>query len=167
MADRKETDSTTATPNALATFCAAAQTNDVDAMVGALSPDVELLSPLIGRMIFRGTTDLRILLGAAFGCLRGLRWQEVVSDGQTCVAVSEARVAGLRISDAMVIELDDAGRITRIRPHLRPWLAITAFALWLGPKLARHPGVIRRALENHRDRASADAATDAKVARSH
>jgi hypothetical protein len=151
MTDHNKTDSATATPNAVATFCAAAQTNDVDAMAGVLSPDVELLSPLIGRMIFRGTTDLRILLGAVFGCLRDLRWQEFVGDGQTCVAVSEARVAGLRISDAMVIELDDAGRIARIRPHLRPWLATTAFALRLGPKLARHPGVVRRALGSQRD----------------
>ncbi|HUB54024.1 MAG TPA: nuclear transport factor 2 family protein [Mycobacterium sp.] len=153
MTERKETDGTTATPDAVAIFCAAAQTNDIDAMVGALSPDVELLSPLFGRMIFRGTTDLRILLGAVFGGLRGLRWREFIGDGQTRVAVSEARVAGLRISDAMVIELDDAGRIARIRPHLRPWLAITAFALRLGPKLARHPGVIRRALGKQRERA--------------
>lgn len=138
-------------PDAVATFCAAAQTNDVDAMVDMLSPDVELPSPLFGRMIFRGTTDLRILLGAVFGGMRGLRWQEFIGDGQTCVAVSEARVAGLRINDAMVIELDDAGRIARIRPHLRPWLATTAFAMRLGPKLALHPGVIRRALGNQRD----------------
>jgi hypothetical protein len=151
MTDSKETDSAAATPDAVAAFCAAAQTNDVDAMVGALSPDVELLSPLFGRMIFSGTTDLRILLGAVFGCLRGLRWQEFIGDGQTRVAVSEARVAGLRISDAMVIELDHAGRIARIRPHLRPWLATTAFALRLGPKIAGHPGVIRRALGNQRD----------------
>jgi len=146
MTDHRKTDGTTATPDAVATFCAAAQTNDVDAMVDALSPDVELPSPLFGRMIFRGTNDLRILLGAVFGGLRGLRWQEFIGDGQIRVAVSEARVAGLRINDAMVIELDDAGRIARIRPHLRPWLATTAFALRLGPKLALHPGVITRAL---------------------
>jgi hypothetical protein len=152
MTDSRETDSTAATPDAVAIFCAAAQTNDVDAMVGALSPDVELLSPLFGRMIFRGTNDLRVLLGAVFGCLRGLRWHEFIGDGQTRVAVSEARVAGLRISDAMVIELNDAGRVTRIRPHLRPWLATTAFALRLGPKIARHPGVVRRAIANHRER---------------
>jgi hypothetical protein len=151
MTDHKKTDSTTATPNAVATFCAAAQTNDVDAMVGALSPDVELPSPLFGRMSFRGRNDLGILLGAVFGCLRGLRWQEFIGDRQTRVAISEARVAGLRINDAMVIELDDAGRIARIRPHLRPWLATTAFALRLGPKLARHPGVVRRALGSQRD----------------
>jgi hypothetical protein len=142
------------TPEAIATFCAAAQANDVDAMVGALSPDVELLSPLFGRMVFQGTNDLRILLGGVFGSLRGLQWQDLVRDGQTCVAVSQARVAGLRINDAMVIELDDAGAIKRIRPHLRPWLATTAFALGLGPKIARHPGVVWRALKSHGDAAA-------------
>lgn len=45
----------------------------------------------------------------------------------------------------MVLELSD-GLITRIRPHLRPWLALTVLALVLGPKVGRHPGVVRRAL---------------------
>jgi hypothetical protein len=60
--------------------------------------------------------------------------------------VSDARIAGVTITDAMVLELDDAGLIVRIRPHLKPWPAITLFALLLGPKIARHPGVLRRAL---------------------
>lgn len=43
-------------------------------------------------------------------------------------------------------ELADDGRIKTIRPHLRPWLALTLFALVLGPKVARHPGIVLRAL---------------------
>jgi len=46
----------------------------------------------------------------------------------------------------MVLELDDAGLIVRIRPHLRPWLAITLFALLLGPKIARQPPLSYAAL---------------------
>jgi hypothetical protein len=42
--------------------------------------------------------------------------------------------------------LSGNGRIRRIRPHLRPWLGLTGFALLVGPRLARHPGVILRAL---------------------
>ena len=38
------------------------------------------------------------------------------------------------------------GRIRRIGPHLRPWLALTLFALVLGPKVGRRPGVVWRAL---------------------
>jgi hypothetical protein len=48
----------------------------------------------------------------------------------------------------MAFDLDDEGRISRIRPHLRPWLATTLFALLLGPQVARHPRVVWRALRN-------------------
>jgi hypothetical protein len=136
------------TVDAVATFCDATRANDVDRIVSTLAPDAELLSPLSGRMVFRGRDDLRVLLGAVYGGLSGLTWREVIGDGATRVAVSDGRIAGVTITDAMVLELDDAGLILRIRPHLRPWLAITLFALLLGPKIARHPGVVRRALRH-------------------
>ena len=127
-------------------FCEAARLNDIDGMIGALAPDAELESPLSGRMVFRGHDDLRVLLNAVYGGLADLTWREVIGEGSTRVAVSDAHIAGIGITDAMVLELDDAGRIRRIRPHLRPWLAITLFALLAGPKIARHPGVVRHAL---------------------
>jgi hypothetical protein len=52
----------------------------------------------------------------------------------------------LTLADAMVLELAADGRIRRIRPYLRPWLALTLLALMLGPKVARRPGVLLRAL---------------------
>jgi hypothetical protein len=136
----------TETKNAVATFLEATRAKDVDRMMSALAPDAELASPLSGRMLFRGIADLRVLLAAVYGGLSDLTWREVIGDGSTRVAVSDARIAGVTITDAMVLELDDAGLIVRIRPHLRPWLAITLFALLLVPKIARHPGVVLRAL---------------------
>lgn len=50
--------------------------------------------------------------------------------------------------DAMVFELNGVGRIRRLRPHLRPLLAIVVFGAMLGPKLARRLGVVRRALSH-------------------
>ncbi|MEV0670819.1 nuclear transport factor 2 family protein [Mycobacterium sp. NPDC050441] len=134
-----KTDSVTA-------FCEATRTNDVDRLMTTLAPDAELVSPLSGRMVFRGHDDLRALLTAVYGGLRELAWQEPIGEGPTRVAVSEGRVAGVTITDALVFELDDNGQIRRLRPHLRPWLATTVFALLLGPKIARRPGVLRRAL---------------------
>jgi SnoaL-like domain len=134
------------TKDAVATFLDATRVNDIDRIVSTLAPDAELYSPLSGRMVFRGRDDLRVLLGAVYGGLSDLVWRQVIGEGATRVAVSDARIAGVTITDAMVLELDGAGLIVRIRPHLRPWLAITLFALLLGPKIARHPGVIRRAL---------------------
>ena len=137
---------TLGTADAVAVFCDATKARDIDRIVSTLAPDAQLASPLFGRMVFRGRDDLRVLLGAVYGGLSDLVWREVIGEGATRVAVSDARIAGVTIADAMVLELDESGLIARIRPHLKPWLALTLFALVLGPKMARHPGVMRRAL---------------------
>jgi hypothetical protein len=132
--------------NSVAAFCAASEAYDVDGMVATLAPDAELISPLSGRMVFRGRDDLRVLLSATYGSLQALKWTEVLGDGAVRVAVSEGKIAGIRFTDAMVFEIDGAGQIRRLRPHLRPLLAVIMFAAVLGPKLSRRFGVVRRAL---------------------
>lgn len=117
------------------------------ALLATLAPQVELVSPISGRMCFRGIDDVGFLLANVYGLMRKLRWSSAVSDATTSVLIGEGRVCGLRISDAMVLELSSDGRIARIRPHLRPWLALTVFAAVLGPKVAIRPGVVLRALK--------------------
>lgn len=130
----------------VAAFCVASETCDVDGMVATLATDVELVSPISGRMVFRGRDDLRVLLAAIYGSLRELKWADAVGDATVAVAVSEGNVAGIRITDALVFDLDESGQIRRLRPHLRPLLAIIVFTAMLGPKMARHLGVVCRAL---------------------
>jgi hypothetical protein len=132
--------------DAVSTYCAASEAADIDALMGTLAPDAELVSPISGRMVFRGHDDLRILLTAVYGSLNGLRWTEAVGQDHVRVAIAEARVGPLRMTDAMVFDLGADGLITRIRPHLRPWLALTLLAAMLGPKVGRHPALVRRAL---------------------
>ena len=132
--------------DALSRYMDASERNDTEAMMGALAPDVELVSPISGRMVFKGEDDVRHLLAAVYGSLKGLRWTQTLGEGKDRVAVGEARLLGVRMTDAMVFELAPDGRIRRIGPHLRPWLALTLFALVLGPKVARRPGMILRAL---------------------
>lgn len=91
--------------------------------VDALANRAELVSPLSGRMVFRGRDDLRVLLGAVYSTLRDLRWRQEVGDRDARVLIGDCRVGPLRMSDAMAFELAEDGRIRRIRPHLRPWLA--------------------------------------------
>jgi hypothetical protein len=134
--------------DAIATYRAATEANDIDRIMSAIAPDAELPSPLSGRMVFRGSADLRVLLGAVYSTLSDLRWQEEIGDGSARVLVGECKVGPLRLTDAMAFDLAADGRIRRIRPHLRPWLATTLFALLLGPQVARHPGVVLRALRN-------------------
>jgi hypothetical protein len=136
--------------DAVSRYRAATEAGDVDGFMATLAPDVEVVSPISGRMVFRGSDDVRILLSAVYGTLNSLRWTKTVGDGESRVAVGDARILGVGMTDAMVFELAPDGRIRRISPHLRPWLALTLFALVLGPKVARHPALIRRALAGKR-----------------
>jgi hypothetical protein len=132
--------------DAIAKYRSASEANDVDRLVGTLAPDAELVSPLLARGVFRGKQDLRLLLAAVYGTLSEVRWTDELMDGDRGFMIAEARVGPFKIDDAMVFELDPEGRIRRIRPHLRPWLATTWFALAVGLKMARQPGVIWRAM---------------------
>ncbi len=136
--------------DALSRYCAATEAGDVDGFMATMAPDVEVVSPISGRMVFRGEDDVRFLLSAVYGTLSSLRWLRTVGEGESRVAVGEARILGVGMTDAMVFELAPDGRIRRIGPHLRPWLALTLFALVLGPKVARRPGVVWRALSGKR-----------------
>lgn len=132
--------------DAVSRYRAASEANDIDALMQTLAPDVEVVSPISGRMVFSGQDDVRLLLAAVYGSLRGLRWSETVGDGERRVVLGEARVGPVGLTDAMVFELAPDGRIRRISPHLRPWLALTLFAAVLGPRVGRRPGVMWRAL---------------------
>jgi hypothetical protein len=132
--------------DAISRYCAATEAGDVDGFMATMAPDVEIVSPISGRMVFRGEDDVRFLLSAVYGTLGELNWTKIVGDGESRVAVGETKIAGIGMTDAMVFELAPDGRIRRISPHLRPWLALSVFALLLGPKVARRPGVVRRAL---------------------
>lgn len=99
-------------------------------------------------MVFRGRDDLGILLRAVYASLRNLRWLDEAGEGRIRLLRGEARVGPFTLGDAMVLELAEDGRIRRIRPHFRPWLGLTAFALAVGPRLARHPGVMLRAMRH-------------------
>ena len=131
--------------DAVARYRTASEENDIDGLIATLAPDAELISPLSGRLVFRGHDDLRVLLSAVYGDMKGLRWREELGDGATRVVLGDGSIGPFKLSDAMVCELDADGQIRRIRPYLRPWLALTFLALRLGPKMARHPDAVLRA----------------------
>ena len=134
--------------DSLAHYRSASEANDIGRLMETTTSDVEVVSPISGRMVFKGQKDVEFLLGAVYGVLRGLKWQEEIGSGDRRVLYGEARLLGVRLTDAMVFDLAPDGRIRRISPHLRPWLALTLFALVLGPKVGVRPGVVWRALRN-------------------
>jgi hypothetical protein len=132
--------------DAVQRYMSATEAGDTAGLTDVLAPDVEVVSPISGRMVFRGEEDVRYLLDAVYGSLSGLRWEWAIGEGERRVAFARARIGPVWMTDAMVFELAPDGRIRRIGPHLRPWVALTLFALVLGPQVARRPGLIRRAL---------------------
>jgi len=132
--------------DAVQRYRGASEVGDIGGIMAACAPDVEVVSPISGRMVFRGQEDVEFLLTGVYGSLKGLSWTDPVGDGARRVMVGEARLLGVRMTDAMVFDLDAEGRIRRIGPHLRPWLALTLFAMVLGPKVSLRPGVVLRAL---------------------
>ncbi len=134
--------------DAIAEFRAASEANELDRFTDILAPDAELVSPLLARGVIRGRKDLGLLFSAVYGSLSELHWNEEIRDGDRSLLTAEARIGPFRIYDATLFDLDSDGRIRRLRPHLRPWLASTWFALAVGVKVARHPGVLWRALRH-------------------
>ncbi len=132
----------------VARYQSASEAGDIAGLMETMVPDVELVSPISGRMTFKGEKDVELLLRAVYGSLKGLRWKQAYGEGEHRVIYGEARLLGVRLTDAMVFELAEDGRIRRISPHLRPWLALTLFAVVLGPKVGIRPGVVSRALRN-------------------
>src|ERR1700694_2809210 len=131
--------------DAVARFRTASEQNDIDGLIATLAPDAELVSPLSGNLVFKGHEDLRVLLSAVYGALEGWRWRQELGDGAIRVVLGDGMIGPFKLADVTVLELDDEGKIRRMRPYLRPWLAETYFALALGPKLAGNFGVILRA----------------------
>lgn len=130
-------------------FLDAVAAGDTDAVMEAMAEDAEMVTPLSSRMVIRGHDDLRVVFAALLPELsKHLRWRVRVGNGETTVAVAVARLGGVRVEDAMLIEHNADGRIHRITPHVRPLLGLTVSAFVLGPKLLRHPGIICRALSS-------------------
>jgi SnoaL-like domain len=134
--------------DAVSRFRAASEAHDVEAMMATVAPDAELVSPISGRLVFRGAADLRLLLEAIYSTVTAVRWNPIVGDGDVRVLVGEAQLGRMTLGDAMMLELAPDGRIQVMRPHLRPWLGLSLLALRLGPRLLRHPSVVHRALRS-------------------
>jgi len=89
--------------DATARYRAASEAVDIDGLIETLSPDVELVSPISGRMVFRGRDDLRVLLSAVYGSVTGLRWDQEIGEETMRVVIGEAAVGPFKLGDAMAL----------------------------------------------------------------
>ena len=123
-------------------YAVAAAERRIDELMQTLSPDVEVRSPISGRLVFAGHREVRYLLTAVYGALSDLRWHGEFGEDDTRVLVGEGSIGRLRLTDAMVFELTEDGLIRRVTPHLRPWISLSALALRLLPRLIKRPRLL-------------------------
>lgn len=140
--------------DAVARYRTAAQRVDVEALLACLTPEAELVSPISGRLVFRGHDDLRVVLHAIYRTLHDLRWAEERGDAAVRFVAGRAAVGPLAVTDIIRFDLAEDGRIRSIQPHLRPWLAVTGLGALLAVRLSRHPGVLGRAWRSRPDGAA-------------
>lgn len=94
------------TDDTIARFRAATEANDINTVMDTLAPEVDLVSPISGHMVFRGKEDLRVLLTAVYGAIHHLHWHdEIISRHDVCVLTGEATVSCIRLTDATVLQL--------------------------------------------------------------
>ena len=118
---RRKRESTRWTTRSIDRYCRASEVNDIDALAGTRSPQVEFVSPLSARMVFRGSDDVAVLLSQVYGALRGLHWSEQFGEGSRRVVIGESRIGPFRIGDAMALQPRPrqqckARRVARQRP---------------------------------------------------
>jgi SnoaL-like domain len=133
------------TDDVVARYCGASARKDMDALATTFTDDVILVSPISGSLVFRGRKDVGTLLTYVHSVLGPITWDIRVRDDHSALAVGQTRVGGIALSDAMLFELAPDGRIAVLRPHLRPWLGFSVFALLLGVRVVRHPQMLWRA----------------------
>lgn len=131
--------------DAVAGYEAATVAADIDALRRLFAENCELVSPLSGRLVFRGRHDLAILAKVIYSQLHDLRWTDRWIGDTSAVIRAQSKIGRFPLDDLMVLEFDSDARIIRIRPHLRPLVgSLWLFAILL-VRMAPHPGVIRRA----------------------
>lgn len=134
--------------SAVGRYMAASQANDIDGMLATLAPDAELISPIAGSMVFRGHEDLRVVLTAIYGSLTGLQWHDTLSDGRVRVVHRRASAPHHRRRHA------PRSRRRWIDPTYQaspsPLGRDHAARAQTGPRIARSPKVVQRALHTGR-----------------
>jgi SnoaL-like domain len=114
------------------------EARDHDAVVGALAPDVVVISPIIG-VPFRGIEEASDLFAVVIDTFEELTYEAEIP-GDPHVLVFHAIVRGEELQGVDLLRFDEQGRIREMTILLRPFRGIAAFLKATGPKLARRRG---------------------------
>jgi hypothetical protein len=127
----------------LAAYRAAAEAEDVDAMLACMRDDVVLKSPITDQFAFAGKAQMRDLFEDVHAVVDDPAFRDDVGDDRTRVLTLSGRIGRRHFDEALLITLDDEGLIARMELYARPMPGVTALAAALGPRVARRKGRVR------------------------
>jgi hypothetical protein len=116
-------------------FRAAIEARDLDAVVGALSPDVVLRSPIF-EVPFTGADEARDLFAVLLEQVWPFTYLNEIP-GDPHVLHFTAEIKGTELEGIDLLRFDDEGRVREMTVLFRPFPAVAAFLSVTGPKLAR------------------------------
>ncbi len=126
-------------------FRTAWRTRELDAWIGALSPEIVLHSPLV-RTPFTGRSTAKELYGVLFETIGELQITAELHDGDTRAFFWRARLAGRVIEGADLIRDGQDGKIAEITVLVRPLVSLAVFASAIGPPLAARRSPVHGAI---------------------
>lgn len=121
-------------------WCQAAGRGDAPGLGALMADDVVLVSPLTDQFVFSGRDEVIDLLSEVFKLLRGITFTHRLHDDRTVMLVVEATISGRALQEVVLLEIGDAGLVSRCTFFMRPLPVLTALMRALGPKVAAKRG---------------------------
>lgn len=120
-------------------FRAAVQARDLDGVVGVLSPDVRMYSPIAFRP-FEGAQAVREVLGHVIEVLEDFRYVDELSGEHTHALVFTAQVDGRQLQGLDHLRVGPDGLVSEFTVMVRPLSAAIALAQQMAPRVAHLKG---------------------------
>ncbi|MEA2297216.1 MAG: hypothetical protein QOF77_152 [Solirubrobacteraceae bacterium] len=128
-------------------FRAAVERRDLDAMAGALAPDVRLHSPTLLAPI-EGRDRARKIFGVLEELFEDFEYTRVLAGGpadrpeesSTHALMFRCRIGSQQIEGIDVLDLDDDDQIAELTVLVRPLAGLQALAEQVAARLAARPG---------------------------
>ena len=118
-------------------YRAAVERRDVEGVVGVLSEDAVMYSPISALARFEGPAAIREVLGVVFERITAPSCVAEIGGGSDQRAlVVRSTVRGVEMEEAVWLRFDADGLINELTLFIRPAAALTALMAAIGPPLA-------------------------------
>ncbi len=120
----------------IAAWRTAFEAGDPAGVLEALSPDVELRSPITLNHVFHGKEEMRSVLEAVLAVESDVEYLHEIGSGDRRVLIHRAKVGGQEIEQSTLVGLGPDGLIRELKLYVRPLPGLITLAAALAPRLA-------------------------------